>query len=430
MQVAILEREKFSLTAEPTPSDPDDMADIVVSYGTTVETYRGEHRRSPSTPTLKRTTRSPGSAPPLQNSNLVTVTLPVARHSQRRTAANGARTRSLMRRRRRRTGRSSTRSRLRAGVRGQRLPRQGAHLQPARDTRDHRPRRHLGSRRVLRAQAGLLHHGHPVAVGADSAFDDAAHCSATAAAGPDLERRPPRPGRRGDNAVGRLPGQHQRGALLPLARDDRPGYGGSVHGPAERVRGRDVRPGGQRARSLEVPGRYRDGPPRHDRCRSERGHERQPARGPQPERPRLPQAVPGHRHRDIRRADDGRRRRQHRQQQWKYVAVRRMALFIEQTLYASLTWAVFEGNSTPLWNALTQEVTAFMLSLFRQNAFAGDTPSQAFLVQCDATTTTPTDAGERHRQHPRRLRPAPPGGVRRRPDRAARRPGTELASMS
>jgi phage tail sheath protein FI len=79
------------------------------------------------------------------------------------------------------------------------------------------------------------------------------------------------------------------------------------------------------------------------------------------------------------------------QQQWKYVAVRRMALFIEQTLYANLTWAVFEGNSAPLWNALTQEVTAFMLSLFRQGAFAGDTPSRAFLVQCDATTTTPAD---------------------------------------
>jgi uncharacterized protein len=79
------------------------------------------------------------------------------------------------------------------------------------------------------------------------------------------------------------------------------------------------------------------------------------------------------------------------QQQWKYVAVRRMALFIEQTLYSNLTWAVFEGNSTPLWNALTQEVTAFMLSLFVQGAFAGDTPSQAFLVQCDATTTTPAD---------------------------------------
>ena len=79
------------------------------------------------------------------------------------------------------------------------------------------------------------------------------------------------------------------------------------------------------------------------------------------------------------------------QQQWKYVAVRRMALFIEQTLYANLTWAVFEGNAAPLWNALTQEVTAFMLSLFRQGAFAGTTPSQAFVVQCDSTTTTPAD---------------------------------------
>jgi len=79
------------------------------------------------------------------------------------------------------------------------------------------------------------------------------------------------------------------------------------------------------------------------------------------------------------------------QQQWKYVAVRRTALFIEQSLYASLKWAVFQPNATPLWNALAQEVSAFMLSLFRQNAFAGDTPSQAFLVQCDATTTTPAD---------------------------------------
>jgi uncharacterized protein len=79
------------------------------------------------------------------------------------------------------------------------------------------------------------------------------------------------------------------------------------------------------------------------------------------------------------------------QQQWRYIAVRRTALFIEQSLYASLTWAVFEENAAPLWQALTQDVTAFMLSLFRQGAFAGTTPSEAFVVQCDATTTTPTD---------------------------------------
>jgi hypothetical protein len=79
------------------------------------------------------------------------------------------------------------------------------------------------------------------------------------------------------------------------------------------------------------------------------------------------------------------------QQQWKYVAVRRTALFIEQTLYANLTWAVFQPNAQPLWTALTAEVSAFMLSLFRQGAFAGTKPSESFLVQCDETTTTPQD---------------------------------------
>ena len=79
------------------------------------------------------------------------------------------------------------------------------------------------------------------------------------------------------------------------------------------------------------------------------------------------------------------------QNQWGYVPVRRMALFLEQSLYSNLTWAVFEPNDTPLWNALTQEVGAFMLGLFRQGAFAGSTPSQAFLVVCDNTTTTQAD---------------------------------------
>ncbi len=79
------------------------------------------------------------------------------------------------------------------------------------------------------------------------------------------------------------------------------------------------------------------------------------------------------------------------QQQWRYVAVRRMALFIEQTLYQNLKWAVFEPNSQPLWDALKQEIGAFMLSLFRLGAFAGTTPSTSFVVACDSTTTTPDD---------------------------------------
>ena len=78
-------------------------------------------------------------------------------------------------------------------------------------------------------------------------------------------------------------------------------------------------------------------------------------------------------------------------QQWRYVPVRRMALFIEQTLYANLGWAVFEPNDVPLWNAMKASVERFMLSLFRQGAFQGTTPSDAFVVKCDASTTTQTD---------------------------------------
>jgi len=78
-------------------------------------------------------------------------------------------------------------------------------------------------------------------------------------------------------------------------------------------------------------------------------------------------------------------------EQWRYVPVRRMALFLEQTLYANLGWVVFEPNADPLWSAIRTSITSFMLGLFRQGAFAGTTPSQAFLVQCDSQTTTPQD---------------------------------------
>lgn len=75
-------------------------------------------------------------------------------------------------------------------------------------------------------------------------------------------------------------------------------------------------------------------------------------------------------------------------QQWKYVPVRRMALFIEQTLRANLTWVIFEPNDTPLWTAIRTSIEGFMLSLFNQGALQGSTPSQAFQVKCDSSTTT------------------------------------------
>ena len=78
-------------------------------------------------------------------------------------------------------------------------------------------------------------------------------------------------------------------------------------------------------------------------------------------------------------------------QQWKYVSVRRMALFLEQTLYRNLGWVVFEPNDDPLWVAIRTSIENFMLSLFNQHAFQGTKPSQAFQVKCDATTTTQQD---------------------------------------
>jgi phage tail sheath protein FI len=78
-------------------------------------------------------------------------------------------------------------------------------------------------------------------------------------------------------------------------------------------------------------------------------------------------------------------------QQWTYVPVRRMALFLEQTLYANLKWVVFEPNAEPLWTAITMSINAFMLGLFMQGAFAGTKPSEAFKVQCDDQTTSKAD---------------------------------------
>jgi hypothetical protein len=78
-------------------------------------------------------------------------------------------------------------------------------------------------------------------------------------------------------------------------------------------------------------------------------------------------------------------------QQYRYVPVRRMTLFLEQSLIGSLGWVIFEPNDTPLWVSIKNTIDNFMLGLFNQGAFQGTTPSQAFQVSCDATTTTPDD---------------------------------------
>jgi phage tail sheath protein FI len=78
-------------------------------------------------------------------------------------------------------------------------------------------------------------------------------------------------------------------------------------------------------------------------------------------------------------------------QQYWYVPVRRMALFLEQSLLNSLGWVIFEPNDAPLWVSIKTTIDNFMLGLYNQGAFQGNTPSKAFQVACDNTTTTPTD---------------------------------------
>lgn len=77
--------------------------------------------------------------------------------------------------------------------------------------------------------------------------------------------------------------------------------------------------------------------------------------------------------------------------EWKYVPVRRTALFLEQTLKASLPWVVFEPNDEALWAQIRLNVGAFMQSLFVRGAFQGATPRDAYLVKCDGETTSQQD---------------------------------------
>lgn len=77
--------------------------------------------------------------------------------------------------------------------------------------------------------------------------------------------------------------------------------------------------------------------------------------------------------------------------EYKYVPVRRTALYIEESLYRGLQWVVFEPNDEPLWAQIRLNVGAFMQTLFRQGAFQGKTPAEAYFVKCDKETTTQND---------------------------------------
>ncbi|MFZ0745568.1 MAG: phage tail sheath subtilisin-like domain-containing protein [Terracidiphilus sp.] len=70
--------------------------------------------------------------------------------------------------------------------------------------------------------------------------------------------------------------------------------------------------------------------------------------------------------------------------QWKYVPIRRLALYLESSLYDGTQWVVFEPNDETLWGQIRLSVGTFLQGLFLQGAFAGTTPAQAYFVKCDA----------------------------------------------
>jgi uncharacterized protein len=77
--------------------------------------------------------------------------------------------------------------------------------------------------------------------------------------------------------------------------------------------------------------------------------------------------------------------------EWNYIPIRRIAIMLRVSIYNGIQWAVFEPNDEPLWASLRLNIGAFMMNLFRQGAFQGEMPSQAFFVKCDSETTTQID---------------------------------------
>jgi phage tail sheath protein FI len=77
--------------------------------------------------------------------------------------------------------------------------------------------------------------------------------------------------------------------------------------------------------------------------------------------------------------------------EWTYISPRRMAIMLRVSIYNGIQWAVFEPNDEPLWASLRLNITSFMTTLFRQGAFQGASPSEAFFVKADGETTTQDD---------------------------------------
>ena len=76
---------------------------------------------------------------------------------------------------------------------------------------------------------------------------------------------------------------------------------------------------------------------------------------------------------------------------WRYVNIRRLALFIENSIFDGLSWVVFEPNGEVLWAQIRLEISSFLHTAWRAGAFQGARPQEAYFVRCDATTMTSDD---------------------------------------
>ena len=76
---------------------------------------------------------------------------------------------------------------------------------------------------------------------------------------------------------------------------------------------------------------------------------------------------------------------------WRYINVRRLFLFLEESIDEGTQWVVFEPNDEALWALVRQTVTNFLTTVWRGGALAGTTAAEAFFVRCDRSTMTDDD---------------------------------------
>ncbi len=76
---------------------------------------------------------------------------------------------------------------------------------------------------------------------------------------------------------------------------------------------------------------------------------------------------------------------------WKYVNVRRLFLYLEESIDEATQWVVFEPNSEKLWARVKQTITNFLMQVWKDGALMGASPEEAFFVKCDRNTMTQND---------------------------------------